>query len=210
MSQGESRKNFVKLHEVGHDVLPWQKATFEHIDDDSTLDPETVEEFEAEANYFASVTLFQHDRFEKEVSKLELGIKAPMHLSQLFGASVHATLRKYVECSKNRCALLVLENVSANGTTPFCYKKDFFASVKFIDTFGEIDLPEKFGYKWNFCKDYYFRKKYHEKGEITLSTENGHADFCYHFFSNGFNGFVFLIPYGESKSVKTKILVKTS
>jgi Zn-dependent peptidase ImmA (M78 family) len=30
------KKNFVKLHEVGHDVLFWQKDTFEFIDDNET------------------------------------------------------------------------------------------------------------------------------------------------------------------------------
>ena len=62
MEQRSSRLGFVKLHETGHNVLPWQSKIIEFLDDDATLDADTQEEFEIEANYFASVTLFQNDR----------------------------------------------------------------------------------------------------------------------------------------------------
>jgi len=40
LEQGVSRKNFVTLHEVGHDVLPWQKKFHDILDDDDkSLDP---------------------------------------------------------------------------------------------------------------------------------------------------------------------------
>ena len=35
-----SKKKFVKLHEVGHSALPWQKDCFDFMDDESTLDPD--------------------------------------------------------------------------------------------------------------------------------------------------------------------------
>ena len=60
LSIHESKQKFVKLHEVGHNVLTWQQKTYEVFgDDESTLDINTREEFEAEANFFASATLFQ-------------------------------------------------------------------------------------------------------------------------------------------------------
>ena len=97
LTQLDSRKNFVKLHEVGHDVLPWQQRCFDVLDDDDeSLKLDAREEFEAEANFFASVTLFQHDRFTSAISKYPLDIDAPIQLSTFFGASIHATLRRYV------------------------------------------------------------------------------------------------------------------
>ncbi len=52
------KRNFIKLHEVGHEVLPWQKKTYEFIDDEQTVQPETEIEYESEANFFASAALF--------------------------------------------------------------------------------------------------------------------------------------------------------
>jgi hypothetical protein len=207
LTQQASRQNFVKLHETGHDVLTWQREILDHLDDDQTLSHHVQKEFETEANYFASATLFQHDRFDHEMKKLELGLKAPMALARKFGGSNHAAIRRYVEHSKKRCALLVLENVTGTGEKPFCSKRDFFASGLFQKTFGNIELPSTFGYTWTFTKDYYHNRKYHEKGEITLSTENGNADFVYHFFCNSYNAFVFLFPVGESNKTRTKIIL---
>lgn len=101
LSQGFNRKNFGKLHETAHSILPWQKKVNDILgDDEHALSPETNEEFEAEANYFASITLFQHDRFLSELSKLNLSIDASIQLAKHFGASIHASLRRYVNCSK--------------------------------------------------------------------------------------------------------------
>jgi Zn-dependent peptidase ImmA (M78 family) len=207
LSQNINRQNFVKLHEVGHDSLVWQKEILEFIDDDSTLDIYTKEEFEAEANYFASLTLFQQDRFETEMRKLELGIKSPMHLAKHFGASNHAALRRYVECSNKRCALLVLEKDKGLSPQIKYPKKDFFQSTKFQESFGHIELPNEFGFKWKFAQDYYYNKRFREDGIITLNTENGEVDFRYHFFDNTYNAFVFIFPLGETNRTKTKIII---
>lgn len=207
LSQNFNRQNFIKLHEVGHDALTWQREILEYLDDDTTLDSYTKEEFEAEANYFASITLFQHDRFENEMQRLELGIKSPMALAKQFGASIHATLRRYVECSKNRCALLVLERDPSQNGIISCLKRDYFQSHNFTETFGIIELQNKFGYSWQFTKDYCFGKKYHEAGIVQLSTKNGETEFKYHFFNNTFNAFVFIIPKGEVNKTRTRIIL---
>jgi Zn-dependent peptidase ImmA (M78 family) len=202
------RKNFVKLHEVGHGVLPWQRKIHDVVeDDDDSLSAYTIEEFEAEANYFASVTIFQHDRFTNELSKLNLGVESAMHLSKLFGASIHATLRRFVECSDKRCALIVLNGRSSAGLDPKCSKRDFFSSTKFLKTFGALALPDEFDLSWNFVPHFYFRKKGIIKGSLTISTENGLVDFNYHFFNNTYNAFVLLYPNGEKQSSKTKIII---
>jgi len=198
-SQLPCRQNFVKLHETGHEILTWQKDFLLFSDDDITLNINTTEEFEAEANYFASTILFQNDRFEILTKKFKLGISAPMTLAKKFGASIHSAMRKYVECSPKRCALLVLENIPIIGCNPICDKRDLFYSENFLETFGVIDFPERFGYKWDFVKDCYFGKKINVRGNISLDTENGTADFNYHFFNNTYNAFVLIFPIGEEK-----------
>ncbi len=206
VDQSIQRQNFVKLHEAGHGALPWQKSTLQFVDDDDSLDPSVKEEFEREANFFASLTLFQHDLFNHELNKLSLSIDSPMKLAKMFGASVHAALRRYIEHSKNRCALLVLENISPPGTQCKCTVRNKFQSAIFSDTFGQLIIPETLGYKWAFVQDYYFQKKMTKTKNITLTTENGEADFIYQFFNNTYNAFVFIYPIGEKKSVIKKIV----
>lgn len=205
------KQNFVTLHEVGHHALPWQRDFHQVLeDDDDSLDDDYKEQFELEANYFASVTLFQHDRFEHELIKYGTGIEAAQKLGKVFGASVHASLRKMVLSSVKRCALLVLENISAPKTVAQCFKRDLFLSPKFIETFGSIELPDQFGYKWPFVKQYYHRNKWICKGEVSLATQNGEADFEYQFFNNTYNGFVFLYPTGEIQKAKSKVILTTA
>jgi Zn-dependent peptidase ImmA (M78 family) len=208
LSQHKNKKGFVKLHEVGHHVLPWQRNVHDVIeDDDDSLSSHAHENFEAEANFFASATLFQQDRFVTELNKLRLEIESPMQLAKFFGASIHATLRRYVECSKNRCALIVLENLIVKGSQPKCFLRDKFKSDKFAKTFGDIKIPLELDFTWVFVRDYYRGRKFKNDGSITLSTNNGEADFVYHFFNNGYNAFVFLFPIGERKSSRTKVII---
>lgn len=208
MDQIGSRQNFVTLHETGHNVLPWQNKTLEFLDDDETLDPDTQEEFEMEANYFASVTLFQNDRFDNHAKKFELGMPSVVQLSNHFGASVHATFRRYVENTKYRCALLILKNLSEKGQVANGDFRNSFHSDTFLSSFGSLEWPENFGYKWEFIKDHLFlKKKWKVNGSINLKTLNGNVDFTYHYFGNSYNSFVLIFPKGENKATKTKIVL---
>lgn len=208
LNQLPSRQNFVKLHECGHQLLPWQREIMQYMDNDDTLSHSTTEEFEMEANYFSSITLFQHDRFNREMEKHDLSLKAGMALGKMFGGSAHAALRRMVEQSKKRCALLVLEKYSGvTKNKPLCSKKDLFQSQAFTKEFGILELPEEFGYKWEFVRDFIFKKRLHEDGEISLSTNNGNTKFKYHFFDNTYNVFVFLFPEGETQKGKIKVFL---
>lgn len=207
LSLPDQKKNFVKLHEVGHGILPWQNRTTEFLDDDKTLDFSHREDFEAEANAFASATLFQLDYFENEMEKLEFGIKSAMALAKKFGGSNHATIRRYVEKSNNRCSLLVLKDVSAKGTVANCKFRDYFQSPKFTKQFGTIRWPEEFGFSWPFLQDYYFRKKMKWGAEISLTTSNGIVDFNYDFFDTTYNAFVLIYPRGEKTGGKIKVVL---
>lgn len=203
------KKNFVQLHEIGHGVLGWQNEMMLCLDNDDTLSPEIEEQFEQEANYFASITLFQHDRFIQEAEKLNLGLTSVMVLGKKFGASVHATLRNYVLNSKNRCALLVLNHpVNENGYVNILTTRDLFYSSTFLKEFGGLNLPEEFGFKWAFVQDYKFNKRFNDKGSISLVTLDGEElKANYHFFNSTYNSFVFIFPKGEKNRSKTKVVL---
>jgi hypothetical protein len=203
-SMRESRKNFVKLHETGHIILPWQAAILNCAENDETLNPLVDEEFEAEANYFASAAFFQLDRFDAEVRKLGLGIDSARALSTHFGASIHASLRRMVEFQNKRCALVVLEGKTKDG----CTTKDVFQSESFKNYFGEILLPEKLDREFRFAADYLNNRRHLLDQNVSLPTTTGLIEMKYQFFYNGYNGFVFLYPEGELPKPKINYIVK--
>lgn len=199
LSQPTTRKNFVKLHEAGHHLLPWQKEILDCLDNDQTLSHAVQEQFEAEANYFASVVLFQHERFQEQMSKLDLSIGATLSLAKTFGASNHATMRKFVETSTKRCALLVLEKHELAASSALYKARDYFQSEKFTSSFGEIVWPEQFTYNWEFVKDYYHGRRMKIDGGVALATKNGEEEFEYQFFNTTYNGFVLIFPKNENR-----------
>lgn len=207
LSQSPSRKNFVKLHETGHDILPWQREIMEFMDDDSTLDPMTDEEFEIEANYFASTTLFQLDRFDSQISQLPLGLETVKHLSQKFGASIHSTFRRYVERSNKRCSLLVLKNLTYKGFDVTCEVRNYFQSKTFTSDFGTILWENDIDDSFRFVQEYGNGRRYHLDGEISLNTPSGNVDFNYHFFNSTYNAFIFFFPKGEKIKSRTKFIL---
>jgi hypothetical protein len=196
-------QRFVQLHETGHSVLPWQRKTFEYYDDDETLNPDVRIAFEAEANFFASGTLFQLDRFDEEASLLELTIRSPLALSKKFGGSVHATIRRYVERCPKRCALLVIEK---DGILNFKVR-NYFQSPSFTKEFGMLKWPQSLGPDQAFIVDCSFRTM-NTNGQFLYKGENGDITFQYHFFNNSFNNFVMVLPFGEKIKSQVKIVVK--
>jgi Zn-dependent peptidase ImmA (M78 family) len=203
-----ARNKFTKLHETGHHVLPWQKNMYEYIQDDKySLDPDTEEGFEAEASFFASSALFQLDRFEEKLKDLSLSMKSAMALANDFGSSKHAAIRRYVEKSNKRCALIVLKDL--NKQTRSAKLRNYFQSPKFSSNFGNLEWPELMGVEMPFILDYSFNRRFHENGQMIYYDENnGFMDFQYHFFYNGYNVFVLLMPVGEKNKSRVKIVLK--
>lgn len=208
-TQIDSRKNFVKLHEVGHKALTWQSDLLGFMDDESTLAPSVKDQFEREASYFASDALFQLDRFDDEADKLPLCIKSPQALAQRFGGSNHAAIRRYVERSKKRCAVLVLLKPEQNGQYSAGIR-DYFQSQPFTAEFGEIAWPgDKCGLEWAFVQEIKRGRRWHEGGQVALTTPNGNCvTFEYHFFNNTFNTFILLLPPGERIKSRTVIVAR--
>jgi hypothetical protein len=137
---------FLALHEVGHDFLPWQRKTFDVLEDsDAELDPETRDRFEREANCFSSDVLFQLDTFTAEAADFVFGIRAPLELSSHYGASVYATARRYVVTNNRPCALIVFNRTKNELGWDCLTLRRTAASKAFIALFGPVSVPKVCG-----------------------------------------------------------------
>ncbi len=205
-SQKESRNNFITLHETIHGVSPWQRDLLAAMDDEQSLNPDVKEIFEREANYGASSLLFQLHHFDDEAAKLPLTIKSPQALAQKFGGSAHAAIRRYVQRSAKRCAVLVLHPPQQNGQFGARFR-NYFQSDSFTAEFGDISWPDFCTLPLPFVSDLKFNRRFHEKGKILLLTIDGSlTEFEYHFFNNTFNAFVFILPKGERIRSRVRIV----
>jgi IrrE N-terminal-like domain len=203
-SVNASRQNFVQLHETGHDILPWQGAALSCADNDETLSPYVKEEFEAEANYFASATLFQQDRFDKEVREMGVGINQAKAIAKKFGASIHATLRRMVEFQNRSCALIVLEN----RTDWNCTRRDVIQSAAFKKKYGEIFLPALLDRVYPFADDYLNGRKFRVDCDVTMPTAAGLIKMKYEFFFNQYCALVLIYAQGDLAKPKGRYVFK--
>lgn len=125
---GESKQNFLKLHEAGHHELPTHRKLFRFFEDcEKTLDPETADLFEREANNFARFVLFQGGGYASVAADYKLEIKTPMKLAGKFGASIYASCREFARTHHRACVVYVLEPVT------FCEKTGARAQVRRIE-----------------------------------------------------------------------------
>lgn len=103
------KQTFIKLHETGHAFLPWQKDIYGVIEDcGQTLSPDVSDQFDREANVFASEVLFQLDSFSREAGDYDFGIKVPINLHKKYGSSIYAAIRQYVSKNPRACVVLIL------------------------------------------------------------------------------------------------------
>lgn len=202
----DGKKAFVQLHEVGHHTLPWQRDIFEYVEDEHSLCAETKELFEAEANYFASASLFQLGRFDNEITTLPLNLTSIRYLAQKYGASLQATFRRYVEKSPKRTALLVL-SLPASFGEPLVVR-NWFCSVKFAGAFPNLTIPEAVSKDWPFVKNYYSNRRWIDEPEkFSFSLDGKDVDFEYRYCYNGHNVFVLVTPIGERIISRTTIIL---
>jgi len=119
--ENEGQRRFKRCHEVSHDLYPWQHA-LGFADDDTTLSFATHVLFEREANQGAAELLFQRDRYRSAASDYSIGIAAVIELAELFGVSIHASFRRFIETHRHSVAGLVLD-ASPQSTSPLVYKR---------------------------------------------------------------------------------------
>lgn len=94
------------LHEVAHDVIPWQRELF-HYCPIFSLPRELQRDFEREANFFAVECLFFADRFAERLQDYPNHLNSAVTLAQDHAASYEATFRHYVEYQTRPCLLLI-------------------------------------------------------------------------------------------------------
>ena len=140
------KQTFIRLHETGHGFMAWQRDLYAVVEDcEKTLDPNLADLFDREANVFASEVLFQLDSFIEEAEAEEFSILTPVRLSRTYGASIYASVRKYVTQNHRACAVLVLNPPEAADGDGFrAHLRRFVTSQRFTDIFGPLRWPRYF------------------------------------------------------------------
>lgn len=109
---GPSKQSFLKLHETGHHEMPSHRKIFRLFQDcEQTLSPSIADQFEREANNFARFALFQGNSFKLRAAEMSMGVKTPMQLAKVFGASVYASAREFARSHHKACLVYVLEPI---------------------------------------------------------------------------------------------------
>ena len=138
-SEPERRVRFTQAHELGHESIPWHEA-FYYVDDKTNLDPNTTRELEAEANSFAAELVFSLDRFGDEADSFAPSLGVPLQLSNKFGVSRHAALRRYAQTSNYPVALITMGQFLNRTTKPGfpVFKNQCETSAAFEKKYGPI------------------------------------------------------------------------
>lgn len=117
-----AQRQFVRCHETMHDALPWQRDLMVLGDTNRTLAPDVEFQFEREANQGGAELLFQLDLLARVARDYPTDIATPVALAELFGASIHATFRRWIETHSNSVCGLVLDPEPLN-TTPLTFRR---------------------------------------------------------------------------------------
>jgi hypothetical protein len=205
-----SKKTFLKLHETAHGYIPYQQKTFALIEEsNATLDPDVRDEFDREANVFASEVLFQLDRFTKAAADCEFGIATPVDLSKRFGASCYAAIRRYVTTHHRACAVLVLNKPAyevGNGWTTTLRRA--FQSADFTTQFGEATWPDAYGPEDVLTSVIATYQGFASPHVVLLRDLNNDTRRCViESFNSSYQVFVFLYPETELRRASIKVTV---
>jgi hypothetical protein len=141
LSQPLGRQRFIFAHETGHKIVPWHAQAF-HLDDETCIFRDANEELEEEASFAASLLMFQGPRFHARALDYETGMQAPISLADLYGASIHASIRFYVEHHPEPVALLVAGRYPrSDGTVPIWLSVESKAFSERFGTFRSL-MPD--------------------------------------------------------------------
>jgi hypothetical protein len=122
MIEVPAQRQFVRCHEAMHDALPWQQDLVVLGDTSRTLAPEVEFLFEREANQGGAELLFQLDLLARVGCDYPIDITTPVALAELFGASIHATFRRWIEDHPNPVCGLVLDP-QAVSVSPLTFRR---------------------------------------------------------------------------------------
>lgn len=133
-SQALPRARFIQAHETGHRLIPWHEQSY-ILDNESGLFRETKEKLDREANLAAAHLLFQGQAFHARALDYAVTLATPIALAEEYGASVHATIRYYVEHHPDPIGLIVAGRYLDNGALPIWHCEE---SPAFIQHFGRL------------------------------------------------------------------------
>lgn len=139
------RQRFGLLHEVGHDLCPWQSALV-HLHVGGRIDERVAIWFEEEANYAAAHLLFQQQVFEEVAFQALPTFDTICTLAEQFGASLHATFRHYIEYSSACIGGCIIAPGSQEAISPAsCLMvKRAIVTRSFRDRYALTDHPMHF------------------------------------------------------------------
>ena len=127
---------FKTLHEVTHDILPWQRE-LGYADDDVSMSPATRKLFEWQANAGGAELLFQRQLFADMAHDSTIGLATAFDLAQRFGSSRRAGLHRYAETHR-ACVAAVVLDISPVQAGELAYKRrEVVLSKRFETQFGE-------------------------------------------------------------------------
>ena len=205
---------FIKLHEAGHGEILHQNKMYRFMQDcEKTLDADTTDLFEREANVFASEVLFQGILFGQEAHDQDFGIMVPIGLAQKYGASNYSAIRRYTTTNPRACCVVVLDPTvtDENG--------DFTAMVRRVvvsESFSKFFNTSQLGA--NVTKSHVFAKLVPRFGkqktvkptEIVLTGRNGEERVCVaESFKTSHNTFI-LVRDGGKQPKKSVVISSTS
>ncbi len=129
---------FKTLHEVAHDILPWQRE-LGYADDDDSMSPSTRRLFEWQANVGSAELLFQRQLFADMAHDSTIGLAAAFELAQRFGSSRRGGLHRYVETHRGGVVGVVLD-ISPIAAGELAYRRrEVVLSKSFERRFGDAN-----------------------------------------------------------------------
>jgi len=138
------RRFFIKLHELGHEVLKWHRDLFVVTSEDD-LRPNVRRLFESEANHFAAECTFQVDDMKEGVGGTPLDIVDLAMVASRYNASLVATARHYVSVQHVPAALLVGRVVECRSSKRAIEFRYGVANHEFLRQFGHNFPLDGFG-----------------------------------------------------------------
>jgi hypothetical protein len=136
-----AQRQFVRCHEAMHDAMPWQRDLVVLGDTGKTLAPSIELRFEREANQGAAELLFQLDFLHRIARDYPTDITTPVELATMFGASIHATFRRWIEQHSGIVSGIVLEPQPVK-LSPLAFRRfETPTSEDWMQRFGSPRLP---------------------------------------------------------------------
>jgi len=138
-----AQRQFIRCHETMHDALPWQRDLLVLGDTNKTLAPSIDIRFEREANQGAAELLFQLDLLERIAKDYPTHISTPALLAEMFGASIHATIRRWTETHSGTLCVIALDP-RPESTSPLTFRRyEVVESAGWIRRFGRHRFPQR-------------------------------------------------------------------